>query len=264
MRICADYHKQGVQVFVYGYDSFSGKGSSELCRQTLAASESVARLHRISPSKLIFVKQNPDVVTQGVFHNDVIATNNKNVLMYHEHAFENKNAFLDNLHTAYGNNGPLHTLEVKNKDISIENAVKSYLFNSQIVSTLNKDMTLVAPIECSENPAIVKYIDDLISADNPITNKCFVDLRQSMKNGGGPACLRLRVVMNRESLAKVAPQCLFSNSTYTMLSKWIDKHYRDRLTIDDMRDPQLLTESRTALDELTQLLELPSVYCFQK
>ncbi|MBA6253573.1 N-succinylarginine dihydrolase [Colwellia sp. MB3u-55] len=41
-------------------------------------------------------------------------------------------------------------------------------------------------------------------------------------------------------------------------------HYRDRLRIDDLGDPQLVIESRTAIDELSQILSLGSVYCFQE
>jgi succinylarginine dihydrolase len=47
------------------------------------------------------------------------------------------------------------------------------------------------------------------------------------------------------------------------LELWIRRNYRDRLATADLGDPALLEESRRALDELTRILRLPSVYPFQ-
>ena len=50
---------------------------------------------------------------------------------------------------------------------------------------------------------------------------------------------------------------------YETLTQWVSKHYRDALRENDLADPQLLIECRTALDELTRILKLGSVYPFQ-
>ena len=97
----------------------------------------------------------------------------------------------------------------------------------------------------------------------PIREVRVFDLKQSMQNGGGPACLRLRVALKEHELAAVNHGVMMTPQLYDTLVAWVDKHYRDRLSEADLADPQLLIECRTALDELTQILKLGSVYPFQ-
>jgi succinylarginine dihydrolase len=154
---------------------------------------------------------------------------------------------------------------VSERDVSLQDAVGSYLFNSQLLSHADQQMSLVVPGECRENPAVSAYLDTLIAdTTNPISKVQVFDLKQSMKNGGGPACLRLRVALNDRELAAVNPATLMSDALYQRLVAWVDSHYRDRLSTDDLADPQLLIESRTALDALTQILNVGSIYDFQR
>jgi len=125
-------------------------------------------------------------------------------------------------------------------------------------------MTIIAPTECEENEAVKRYLDKLVTLGTPIKSVNYFDVKQSMRNGGGPACLRLRVAMNDQELAAVNQNTLINDSQFARLNAWVDKHYRDELSEDDLRDPQLLIESRTALDELTQILKIGSVYPFQQ
>ena len=125
-------------------------------------------------------------------------------------------------------------------------------------------MTLILPRESQENRNVRGYLLDLITQDTPIKHLEFVDVRQSMRNGGGPACLRLRVVLNEEELAQVNPAFVFSEELFSTLNNWVDKHYRDSLSSADLADPNLLYESRGALDELTQIMGLGSFYEFQQ
>ncbi len=90
------------------------------------------------------------------------------------------------------------------------------------------------------------------------------DLKQSMKNGGGPACLRLRVALTDAERAAVRANVFLDDSLAASLEQWIREHYRDRLAPSDLADPLLLDESRRALDRLSQLLQLGSVYPFQR
>jgi succinylarginine dihydrolase len=123
---------------------------------------------------------------------------------------------------------------------------------------------IIAPSECEENPRVKAYLDGLLQENTPIQQVKIFDVKQSMKNGGGPACLRQRVVLNEVELKATNPNVFMSEALFETLNSWVDKHYRDRLTADDLADPQLLIESRTALDELTQILNLGSVYPFQR
>jgi succinylarginine dihydrolase len=123
---------------------------------------------------------------------------------------------------------------------------------------------LVVPQECRENARVAAYLDALGTRKTPIDEVLVFDLRESMKNGGGPACLRLRVVLNEAEQAAVNPNVWMNDALFTRLDTWIDTHYRDQLSSADLADPQLLNESRTALDELTKLLGLGAIYDFQR
>ena len=193
----------------------------------------------------------------------MIAVGNQNVLFYHDQAFYKKDAGLKELQTKFGDS-PLHLIEVPTDEVSVQDAIKTYLFNTQIITLPSGDMTIIAPTDCEENDAVKRYLDKLVTLGTPIKSVNYFDVKQSMRNGGGPACLRLRVAMNDQELDAVNPATLINDMQFARLNKWVDKHYRDVLAEDDLRDPQLLIESRTALDELTQLLKLGSVYPFQQ
>jgi len=85
-----------------------------------------------------------------------------------------------------------------------------------------------------------------------------------MCNGGGPACLRLRVVLNAQQQAAVNPAVMMNDRLFATLNAWVERHYRDRLSQADLADPHLLREGREALEELTKLLNLGNVYRFQQ
>ncbi|TMO56310.1 N-succinylarginine dihydrolase [Pseudoalteromonas aurantia] len=265
-RLCDEHGTKGLEVFVYGASSLNQQivGPSKFpARQTLEASEAIARLHKIPNEQRIFIQQNPEVIDQGVFHNDVIAVGNANVLFCHEQAFLNQTQALTQIRQAYTGE-KLHIVEVPTHAVSVQDAVKSYLFNSQLVSLPDGSMMLVAPEECIKNQKVADYIESMLSANNPINTVKFFDLRQSMQNGGGPACLRLRVALTQTELSKVNQATLMSEEKFNTLSQWVEKHYRDKLSDHDLADPQLLVETRAALDDLTDILNLGSVYEFQK
>lgn len=265
-RLCSDYGHAGVEVFVYGrhaFDSSKPAPKRYPARQTLEACQAVARLHGLHDDSVVYVQQNPDVIDQGVFHNDVIAVGNQNVLFYHEQAFHNTQQALDEIRSKFAEK-ELHFIQVNTDQVSVQDAVKSYLFNTQIITPPNGPMTIIAPSECQENPAVSAYLDQLVQGNTPIKQVKYFDVKQSMRNGGGPACLRLRVALNDQEVAAVNSHTLLSDGQFARLNTWVDKHYRDQLAVADLCDPQLLEESRTALDELTQILKLGSVYPFQR
>ena len=157
----------------------------------------------------------------------------------------------------------LFLIEVKESDVPLNDCVKSYLFNSQLISLDDNDMVLITPTECDETASVKEYLKKLISMDNPINNVKSFDLRQSMRNGGGPACLRFRVVLSQDEFWATNQKTIINDNLYNTLDGWIEKHYRDRMGFNDLKDPELLTEVRAALDELTQILNIGSVYPFQ-
>lgn len=265
-RLCQQYGEKGVELFVYGRYAFDNSKPAPVkfpARQTFEASQAIARLHGLSDESVVFIQQNPDLIDQGVFHNDVISVGNQNVLLYHEQAFLDTDKALAEIKQKYGE-GELHFIKVSSEQVSVQEAIKSYLFNTQVITLANGEMAIIAPTDCEENPAVSAYLNELITLNTPIKHIRYYDVKQSMRNGGGPACLRLRVAMNETELAAVNQSTMMNDVQFERLNNWVDKHYRDRLSVDDLRDVALLNESRTALDELTQLLKLGSVYPFQK
>ena len=157
-----------------------------------------------------------------------------------------------------------HFIEVPDNEVSVSDAVKTYLFNTQVIRLPNGNMAIIAPKECENNAAVSAYLAKLVTLNTPIKEVHYFDVKQSMQNGGGPACLRLRVAMTDAEQTKVNPNTFINDSSYNKLCTWVNKHYRDELHVADLIDPQLLIESRTALDELTQILGYGSVYPFQR
>lgn len=266
-RFCRDYGEAGVEFFVYGRSAFDSRYSQPQrypARQTLEASQAVARLHGLSEQGVVFAQQSPAVIDQGVFHNDVIAVGNGEVLFHHQDAFLDSDKVLRELSDKLQRvGGRFQAVCVPNNAVSVEDAVRSYLFNSQLLSRADGGMLLVVPEECRNNANVWNYLQRLTSGNGPIREVRVFDLKQSMQNGGGPACLRLRVALKAHELAAVNPGVVMTPVLHDTLLSWVDRHYRDRLSETDLADPHLLIECRTALDELTQILELGSVYPFQ-
>ena len=125
-------------------------------------------------------------------------------------------------------------------------------------------MAIVAPLDAQENEHARAFLERVVAAGGPVKAVHYLDVRQSMHNGGGPACLRLRVPLTDAERARVKANVFFTPELEASLGAWVDKHYRDRLLPKDLRDPRLARESMTALDELTGLLRLGSVYDFQR
>lgn len=260
-RLCSDHGEPGVEFFVYGTADDS-QHTRFPARQTRLASEAVARLHGLDAARCIFAQQHPDAIDAGVFHNDVISVGNGNTLLYHELAFADTDATLAELRAKA--NFDVHLLQIADADVPITDAVSSYLFNSQLVTLPGGDMALICAQQCRDTPSVWAAIEHLLAGDNPISRVEVFDLNQSMRNGGGPACLRLRVVLDEAQRSAVNPACWINDRTLKQLRAWVNAHYRDRLSVDDLGDPALLGEVRTALDALTQLLNLGSIYPFQR
>lgn len=260
-RFTSAHGEPGTEFFVFGRPVTTEGGPKKYpARQSLRASQAVARLHQLDPGRTVFAQQNPEAVDQGVFHNDVIAVGNLDVLFCHEAAFANQADVISRLENAVPG---FRLVEVPTEAVTIEEAVRSYLFNSQLVD-VNGRTVLIAPSEVRAVGTVSDYLDELVGSDSPIDEIMVFDLRQSMQNGGGPACLRLRVVLDEDELARVNPPAILDDSLYARLVDWVELHYREDLSVGELASPTLLDESRAALDQLTQILGLGSVYPFQR
>lgn len=248
MRFCTSHDGEGLEVLVYGE-----KTKIYPARQTKEASDAVFRLHGVK-NKMV-IQQNPAAIDAGVFHNDVIAVANGNALLYHEEAFVDTEAAVDEIEKQFG--AKIHRLCVKSSDVTVEEAVKSYLFNSQLLNLPDGSMAIIAPKESEDNPRVRSTLQRFQQADdNPVSAIHFMNLRESMKNGGGPACLRLRVALKEKELAAVHQGVIFTDTLYTKLTDWVNKHYREDLAPADLADPKLAEESLTAHSDLMKILNL--------
>jgi len=262
VRLCANHGEPGVNLFVFGRGAWEAWSGRFPARQTREAFEAVARRHGAGGA--VFARQAQAAIDAGAFHNDVVCVGTKTTLLFHELAFDDRAAMEANVRAAARGFEP-QFVEISNADLPIEDAVKSYLFNSQLLSLPGEDrLTLLAPVETRENPRAYAIAEALAQSNGPIGRVEYVDVRQSMRNGGGPACLRLRVVLTEEELVATNPAQRFDARLQDKLTDWAARRYRDRLVPSDLADPQLLDESRAALDELTQILKLGSgFYPFQ-
>ncbi len=262
-RLCCSYGSEGVEVFVYGRDGFSSERKTKIFypRQTQEASKITAFRHKLNPQKTVLAEQNPLAVDQGAFHNDVVCAVDQNLIFYHELAFADTERVIKEIEEKL-RPAPLIKIPVRAQDISLSEAVASYLFNSQLLPIGENEWMLLAPKECESAPSVKNYIKSL-TQNSVIREACFIPIRQSMQNGGGPACLRLRAVLTEEEAQAVHKGVLLDQKLYERIKAWIKKHYREQLAPDDLLDPLLIEESRRALDELSQLLELKNIYPFQ-
>jgi len=256
----------GVHLFVHGHHEARPGAGRFRPRQSREASRAVARLHRLDPACVVEARQASAAIDAGAFHNDVVAVGHRDLLLCHEQALDAQATALQGLSEALRHHldRPLRALVVPRREVTLDDAVRSYLFNGQLVSDPGGRIVLVLPEECREVDSVAAWLErEEADPASPVDRVEVVSVRQSMRNGGGPACLRLCVPLTAAERAAVMPGVLVDASLLDALGDWVDRHHRDRLTPADLADPQLLAESRAALDELTALLGLGSLYEFQ-
>ena len=244
MRLCADHSAAGIEVFVYGVS-----GGAFPARQHIEASMAVARRHRLDPARTIFVQQSVAAIAAGAFHNDVVAVANERVLFAHEQAFERRDEFFAELHAKFPE---VEIVEVPSARISLADAVASYLFNAQLV-TLPADggMALILPGEARENTAVWNWLQELVAGNGPIRRLEVVDVRQSMANGGGPACLRLRVVADP---ATIDPRFLVDPAKLDRIAGVVRTHWPETIDMREIGDPGLIGRIEAARHALLEEL----------
>lgn len=268
-RFCPSFSGPGLHLFVYGRSAIQRDLAGPRrhpARQTLESCQANARRHGIREEQAIFLQQSPEAIDAGVFHNDVISVGHLEVFMVHEEAFLHQREALSRLQDAYFllTDRRLRVIEVPEKRVSLKNAVRTYLFNSQLLALASGGLQLVVPTECMQNKVVSALLEEFVDdPDNPIAEVVAFNLHESMRNGGGPACLRQRIVLSTNEERHLRGRIMLDEALYSDLKDWIARHYRDHLIPTDLADPRLVDEVRQALDELTGILHLPGLYDFQ-
>jgi succinylarginine dihydrolase len=248
MRLAAAHGDAGLEVFVYGRS-----GGAFPARQHIEASKALARLHRLDPARTLFVEQSEHAIAAGAFHNDVVAVANSQVLFAHELAFTDKQPLLA---AAAAQVPGFEYVEVPAAEVSLEDAVRSYLFNGQLVTLPGGETCLIAPTEVRETPSVWAWIERHLAGNGPIRRVELVDVRQSMANGGGPACLRLRVVADP---ASVDPRFIADADKLDRIAEVIGRTWPEQIHHDELQKAALVADierARAALLDALGLAEL--------
>lgn len=259
VRLCREHGAPGLELFVYGReDSESIAGFP--ARQTRLASESVARSHELDPARVVYARQARRAIEAGAFHNDVVCVGALDTLFFHEFAFEDTAGTLDALRRSADGLFDLKPVMVPDAEVPLADAISSYLFNSQLLQLPGEDrLVLIAPGETQDTPSTRAYCERLVTRNGPIGRVEYVDVRQSMRNGGGPACLRLRVVMTEDQLSSCHSGVLLDEERIDELQACVRATYRDRLSPADLADPAFADECRIAREALLGILELDAL-----
>ena len=246
MRLCAAHDAPGVEVFVYGVS-----GGPFPARQHVEASAAIARAHGLDPAATLMVRQSDEAIAAGAFHNDVVAVANERVLFAHEQAFADRDGFFAELRRAMPS---VEIVEVPADRVSLADAITSYLFNAQLVTLPEGGgMALILPGEARENARVWTWLQEMIAGNGPIRRLEVVDVRESMANGGGPACLRLRVVADP---ATVDPRFLVDDAKLDRIAAVVEAHWPERIAPADIGDPALIEQIEAAHRALLESLDL--------
>jgi succinylarginine dihydrolase len=248
MRLTSRHGEAGLELFVYGV-----AGGAFPARQHLQASKAIARLHGLDPDRTLFVEQSEAAIAAGAFHNDVVAVANENVLFAHELAFADRNQVVTFCESGLPG---FELVEVPASEVPIGDAISSYLFNAQLVTPPDGEMTLVVPTEARETPSVWSWIERHIAGNGPIRRVEVVDVRQSMANGGGPACLRLRVVADPGT---VDPRFIVDDAKLDGLAEVIRRTWPVEIDNADLRKASLIRDVEAARAAFLEALELDSL-----
>jgi len=245
MRLAPSYGEPGVEIFVYGVS-----GGAFPARQHVEASKAIARAHGLAPERVVFAAQSEEAIAAGAFHNDVVAVANERVLFAHEKAFADKTALVSACERLVPG---FEYVEVPDSDVPLADAVRSYLFNAQLVTPPDGAPTLVVPTEARETESVWRWIERHVAGNGPIRRVEVVDVRESMANGGGPACLRLRVVADP---ATVDPRFLVDEAKLDAMAELIRRAWPEQIHSDDLQQPSLIGEIEAARAALLDALDL--------
>jgi succinylarginine dihydrolase len=245
MRLAAAHGEPGVEVFVYGVT-----GGAFPARQHREASLAIARLHRLAPERTLFAQQSDEAIAAGAFHNDVVAVANGPILFAHEKAFADGAALVENLARLVPG---FELVEVADADVTLADAITSYLFNAQLVTPPGGETVLIVPAEARETPSVWRWLERHVAGNGPIRRVEVVDVRQSMANGGGPACLRLRVVADP---ATVDPRFMVDDARLERIAEVVERHWPAEIANADLQSPALTGDVENARAHLLEALDL--------
>lgn len=248
MRLCRTHGDAGIEIFVYGKS-----GGPFPARQHIEASKAIARAHRLNTGKTLFVQQSEIAIAAGAFHNDVVAVANEHVLFTHEQAFEHPEQSYADIKRLLPE---AEIIIVPADRVSLADAIQSYLFNAQLVTLPDGGMALILPSEAQDNARVWGWLSEMVAGNGPIRKLVPVDVRQSMANGGGPACLRLRVVADP---ATVDPRFIANEDKLDQIASVVAAYWPESIVPDQLGDASLMDQVRAARMALLTACDLTAL-----
>ncbi|MFP5329831.1 MAG: N-succinylarginine dihydrolase [Alphaproteobacteria bacterium] len=245
MRLAASHTEPGLEIFVYGR-----RGGAFPARQHIEACRAIARFHKLDPERTSYVEQSEEAIAAGAFHNDVVAVANERVLFAHEKAFADRDRLIEECARAVPG---FELVEVSENEVPLSDAIASYLFNAQLVTPPDGQMTLIVPSEARETPSVWAWIERHLAGNGPIRRVEIVDVRQSMANGGGPACLRLRVVADP---ATIDPRFLVDEAALDRIAGLVERYWPESIHNEELQQPALIRDVEAARAALLNALDL--------
>jgi succinylarginine dihydrolase len=245
MRLTGAHGEPGLEVFVYGTS-----GGRFPARQHEQASRVVARRHGLDPERVLFVEQSPEAIAAGAFHNDVVAVANERVLVAHEQAFADPVGTYAAIREKYPT---VEIITVPASAVSLAEAVRSYLLNGQLVTPPSGEMALIIPTEAWDSAPVRQWLEGVLASNGPIRRIVPVDVRQSMANGGGPACMRLRVVADPIT---VDPRFLLDEAKAETIERVISETWPEQIDAADVGQEALARTVVAARQALLDILNL--------
>ncbi|MEP7349530.1 MAG: N-succinylarginine dihydrolase [Sphingorhabdus sp.] len=245
MRLCLSHGEPGIEIFVYGK-----AGGPFPARQHIESSKAIARAHQLNPARTLFVQQSEIAIAAGAFHNDVVAVANERILFTHEQAFEHPEETYAQINALMPE---AEVIIVPAERVSLADAVQSYLFNAQLVTLPDGRMALILPSEAQANSNVWGWLSEMVAGNGPIRELVPVDVRQSMANGGGPACLRLRVVADPDT---VDARFMADEAKLDRMAAVISQHWPESISPDQLGDPALVKQVQTARAALLDAVDL--------
>lgn len=248
MRLCRTHGDAGIEIFVYGKS-----GGPFPARQHVEASKAIARAHRLDTGKTLFVQQSEVAIAAGAFHNDVVAVANEHVLFTHEQAFEHPEQTYADIKRLLPE---AEIIIVPGDRVSLADAIQSYLFNAQLVTLPDGGMALILPSEAQDNARVWGWLSEMVAGNGPIRKLVPVDVRQSMANGGGPACLRLRVVADPST---VDPRFIANEDKLDQIASVVAAYWPESIVPDQLGDASLMDQVRAARTALLTMCDLTAL-----
>ena len=114
-------------------------------------------------------------------------------------------------------------------------------------------MGLILPTEAQGTASVWQWLEAHVAGNGPIRKLFPVDVRQSMANGGGPACLRLRVVADPGT---VDPRFIADEAKLDRIAQVVAAHWPEAIASGDLASAALARDVRAARAALLETLDL--------